>query len=145
MAHGGYEPIPEWDQDYGIPDDDDDNADQTGAFVPNGASTPAFGQYQARAQEEIEMKTIQEKSGHPETSYAETSLGGVADLERRLDELKRDAMTGMLDTTKIPNVENPLSYEEREKEIQRVRNFIRARYPNADFSKLVIRFSSKKK
>ena len=41
MAHGGYEPIPEWDDDYDIPDDDDDNADQTGAFVPNGASTPA--------------------------------------------------------------------------------------------------------
>ena len=41
IAHGGYEPIPQWDDDYDIPDDDDDNADQTGAFVPNGASTPA--------------------------------------------------------------------------------------------------------
>ena len=39
-----YEPIPQWEDDYDIPDDDDDdddNADQTGAFVPNGASTPA--------------------------------------------------------------------------------------------------------
>ena len=144
MAHGGYEPIPEWNEDYDIPDDDDDNSDQTGSFVPNGASTPAFGQYQARSQEETEMKTIQEKSGLPETSYAETSFGGTEDLERRLADLRRDSITGLLNTTKIPNVENPLSYEEREKEIQRVRNFIKARYPNTDFSKLVIRFSSEK-
>ena len=40
MAHGGYERIPEWDDDYDIPDDND-NADETGAFVSNGASTPA--------------------------------------------------------------------------------------------------------
>ena len=99
MAHGGYERLPDYDDDYPpfLDDDDNGNANQTGAFVPNGASTPAFGQYQARAQEEIEMKTIQEKSGHPETSYAETSFGGVADLERRLAELRRDAITGMLD------------------------------------------------
>ena len=50
----------------------------------------------------------------------------------------------MLDTTKMPNVENPLSNDEKDKEIQRVRDFIKARYPTADFSKLVIRFSSKK-
>ena len=50
----------------------------------------------------------------------------------------------MLDTTKIPNVENPLSLEEKQIEIQRVRNFIKTRYPKADLSKLVIRFSSKK-
>ena len=41
MAHGGYERLPECDPDYDIPDDDDENADETGAFVPNGASTPA--------------------------------------------------------------------------------------------------------
>ena len=140
MAHDGYERIPEWDDDYDLPDDDNDNADQTTPFFPNGASTP----YQARAPEEMEMKTFQEKSGRPGTSYVETSFGGVDDLESRLAALRRDAITGMLDTTKIPNVENPLSYEERQKEIQRVRDFIKARFPNADFSKLVIRFSSKK-
>ena len=128
--------------DYYIDHDDYDYGDETTPFIPNGASTPAFGQYQARAQQEMEMKTFQEKSGRPETSYAETSFGGTADLERRLAELRRDAITGMLDTTKIPNLKNPLSYEEREKEIQRVRDFIKKRYPNADFSKLVIRFSS---
>ena len=42
MAEGGYERLPEWDDDFNIPDDDDDdNANETGAFVPNGASTPA--------------------------------------------------------------------------------------------------------
>ena len=123
---------------------DDDNGDETTPFLPNRASTPAFDQYQTQIQKEIEMKTVQEKSGLPETSYAETSFGGTEDLERRLADLKRDSITGLLHRTKIPNVENPLSNEEREKEIQRVRNFIKARYPNADFSKLVIRFSSKK-
>ena len=34
-----YEPIPDWDDDYDVPDDDD-NADQTGAFGPL-SSTPA--------------------------------------------------------------------------------------------------------
>ena len=36
-----YEPIPEWNDDHDIPDDDDDNADQTGTFVPFSSSTPA--------------------------------------------------------------------------------------------------------
>ena len=135
-----YEPIPQWEDDYDVPDDhDDDNADQTFSFGPPHSSTPvAYNQ-------EMEMKTIQEeKSGLPETSYAETSFGGTADLEKRLADLKRDSITGLLNTTKIPNVENPLSNEERKKEIQRVRDFIQKRYPKADFSKLVIRFSSKK-
>ena len=39
MAEGGYEPLPDWHEDYDLPYDD--NADETGAFVPNGASTPA--------------------------------------------------------------------------------------------------------
>ena len=51
----------------------------------------------------------------------------------------------MLDTTKIPGVENPLSLEEKQIEIQRVRDFIKKRYPNADTKKLVISFSSSSK
>ena len=39
-------------------DDDDDYGDETTPFIPNGASNPAFGQYQARVQQEMEMKTI---------------------------------------------------------------------------------------
>ena len=33
----------------------------------------------------------------------------------------------MLDTTKMPNVENPLSNDEKDKEIQRVRDFMKKR------------------
>ena len=142
MAEGGYDDLSKWDDDNtgGYPDDDDDNADQTTPFFPNGASTP----YQAHAQEEIEMKTFQKQSGRPGTSYVETSFGGTEDLERRLANLRRDHITGLLNTTKFPIVENPLSLEEKQREIQRVRDFIKTRYPNADLSKLVISFSSKK-
>ena len=53
------------------PWDDDDYGDETTPFFPNGASTPAFSQYQ----EKIEMKTRQhEKDGLPDTSYVETSF-----------------------------------------------------------------------
>ena len=131
MASRGYEPLPDDDYDYETPgpyDDDDDNANQTFSFGPPHSSTPVA------YKEEIEMKTIQEeKSGLPETSYGETSFGGTEDLEKRLADLRRDAITGLLNTTKIPNVDNPLSYEERKKEIQRVRDFIKKRYPNAIF------------
>ena len=140
MAEGGNERLPDWDDDNtGEYPDNDDKADQTTPFFPNGASTP----YQAHAQEEMEMKTFQKS--RPGTSYVETSFGGTEDLERRLAILRRDSETGMLNTTKIPKAENPLNFEEREKEIQRVRDFIKKRYPNADLSKLVIRFSSSKK
>ena len=59
MAH--YEPIPEWNDDYVIPDDDDDNdnVDQTGAFVPFSSCTLA-----------PEFQTVQkEKNGLPESLY----------------------------------------------------------------------------
>ena len=63
------------------PWDDDDYGDETAPFIPNGASTPAFDQYQTRVQEEIEMKTIQDK-GRPDTSYVETSFGAQTSSER---------------------------------------------------------------
>ena len=140
MAHGGYDRLPDWDPYEDNPDDNDD-ADETTPFSPNGASTP----YQTRPQEEMEMKTFQEKGGRPGSSYTETSFGGTEDLERRLANLRRDAITGMLNTTNIPNVDkNPLTYEETIREVERVRAFIRTRFPNADLSKLVIGFSTKK-
>ena len=146
MARRGYEPLPDL-EDYDPydddDDDDDDRANQTTPFIPGSSSKPkTYGQ-------QIEMKTMQkEKSGLPETSYAETSFGGRKttdeELTLRLAALRRDAKTGLLDTTKIPNVENPLTKEEKQKEIQRLRDFIKARFPKADFSKLVMAFSSKK-
>ena len=60
---------------------EDDYGDETTPFFPNGASTPAFGQYQAHVQEEIEMRTIQDK-GRPDTSYVETSFGAQTSSER---------------------------------------------------------------
>ena len=59
MAHGGYERLPDYDDDYPpFLDDDDDNADQTAAFVPFSSSTPG--------PDEIEFQTTQkEKSGLP--------------------------------------------------------------------------------
>ena len=122
------------------PPDDDDNADQTTPFIPEGSSTP----YQTRPQEEMKMKTFQEKSSRPGTSYTETSFGGTNDLERRLYELRRNPITDLLDTTGIPNVENPMSPAEMGREMGKVRNFIKKSYPNADFKKLVIGFSIKK-
>ena len=102
MAEGGG--FDWYNDDYTVPDDD--NADETTPFFPNGASTP----YQAHAQEEIEMKSFQKS--RPGSSYVETSFGGTEDLERRLANLRRNHITQMLDTTKIPTVENPLNLEE---------------------------------
>ena len=143
MAEGGDFGYDDPYLDHSIDHDDDDESrpllqNETGSFT---TSTPA---YHTRPQEEMEMTKFQEKGGRPGTSYTESSFGGTEDLERRLAALRRDAITGMLNTTKIPNVENPLNFEEKEKEIQNVRDFIGKRYPNADLSKLVIRFSSKK-
>ena len=143
MAEGGDFGYKDPYLDHSIDHDDDD--DESRPLLQNETvsfttSTPA---YQTRAREEMEMATFQEKGGRPGTSYTKSSFGGTEDLERKLADLRRDHITGLLNTTKIPNVENPLNFEEREKEIQRVRHFIRTRYPNADLSKLVIRFSSK--
>ena len=147
MAEGGNEFGYEDTQlDHKIDNDDDDDDDsrpllqnKTGSFT---TSTPA---YQTRLPEEIRMKEMRQRHfGLPETSYAETSFGGTKDLEEALSRLRRDAITGMLNTTGIPNVENILTYEQRQQEIQKVRDFIKKRYPDADLSKLVISFSSKK-
>ena len=140
MAEGGDFGYEDPYLDHDIDNDDyGDNADETTPFFPNGASTP----YQYHVREEMEMKEIHKKSDRPETSYAETSFGGTEDLEKRLANLKRDPITGLLDTERIPGVENPLSTVERGREIGRVREFIKKRYPNADFSKLVMSFSTK--
>ena len=63
------------------PWDEDDYGDETTPFFPNGASTPAFDQYQTRVQEETEMKIMQQDGG-PDTSYVETSFGGPKSSER---------------------------------------------------------------
>ena len=76
------------------------------------------------------------------------SFGGrnVTDeeIERTLRGLRVNPTTGLLDTTQMVTLENPLSEEDKEIQIQKVKNFIKVLYPNADLSKLVIVFSNKK-
>ena len=66
------------------------------------------------------------------------------DIQRRLGFLREDLITGLLDTTKMDPSVNPLSKEDKAVQIQKVRDFIQARYPNADLTKLPICFSFKK-
>ena len=55
MAEGGYDRIPLWDNDE-IPDPADDD-DETGPFVPNGASTPA-PEFQTQQEEEDDFSDL---------------------------------------------------------------------------------------
>ena len=74
MEQGGYERLPDYDKDYPpfLNDDDDDNADQTGAFVPFSSSTPG--------PDEIEFQTTQkEKISLPKVP---SFLEDVNDLQR---------------------------------------------------------------
>ena len=133
MAEGGdfaYE-----DEDL---DDDDEEVNTIRPFQPGAASTP----YQRGDQ--YEMQTMQhEQSGLP--SYDETTpLISDEDIQRRLGFLREDLITGLLDTTKMDPSVNPLSKEDKAVQIQKVRDFIQARYPNADLTKLPICFSFKK-
>ena len=131
--------------DHEIAHDDDDEKtsliqkgkdNQTFSFYPSRSSTP-YGP-------EIEMKPIHEKSGRPETSYAETSFGGTKDIEERLAKLRYNAETNLLNTEGIPTVENPMTAEEKGREINKVYHFIKKRYPNAEIRKLPLGFSHKK-
>ena len=87
------------------------------------------------------MQTIQQEQSWGVPSYEETSFGGektplLHDLESRLDKLKRNSLTGLLDISLNPAGENLLSLEEQKKEIENAKRFIKNRYPNVDFKKL---------
>ena len=123
-------------------DDDDQEVNTTQPFQPGAASTPAATWHGG---EQHEMQTrMHEKSGLP--SYDETTpLIADEEIQMRLNAFREDPVTGLLDTTKIPDASvNPLSEEDKAKQIQKAKNFIKARYPNARFDDLVIKFSSKK-
>ena len=112
-------------------------------FAPMRASTPYHDW------DQYEMQPVQEQSGLPDPSYEETPLlsGSIRneDIERRLDALRKDPVTGIYNTTQIMDASiNPLSPEDRAKQIEMVKKLIKDRYPNADFKKLVIRYSTKK-
>ena len=53
--------------------------------------------------------------------------------------------TGIVDKTKMTDTSvNPLSEEDKARQIQRVKNLIKARYPNAKVEDMVIRISKKR-
>ena len=144
----GYDnPWLDHDLDHDDDDDDEQEANSTQPFHPNQASTPYHGG------ERVEIQTVQhEKSGLP--CYEETSFGGEKtplvshtddELSRRLSALRENAITGILDVSKIPNArENPLSQENQNKQIERAKRYIKLRFPSVDFNKLgPIRYSSK--
>ena len=141
MAKGGEEIVPLLEH---TDDKEEEEEDYTRTFSfpdPVGTSTPH------NPGETFEMRRLHEQSGLPDTSYQETDFGGTPtptteELERRLNAL-RDSHTGLLDMSKIELQNILLSPEDKQKEIQRVQDFIKSRYPNAKLDTLKIRFSTK--
>ena len=130
--------------DDAIDNDYEQEVDTTRPFKPSAASTP----YHFWEQHEMQIMQ-EEQSGLPDTSYEETPLlsGSIrdADIERRLAALREDPLTGIINTTQMMDASiNPLSEEDRAKQIKRVKRLIKAQYPNAKVDSLVIRFSTKK-
>ena len=88
---------------------------------------------------------LHEQYGLPDTSYQETDFGGnptQEENERRLDAL-RDSHAGFLDMLKIDLHNIVLIYEDKKKEIQKVKEFIKINYPNAKLDDLIIKFSAR--
>ena len=87
------------------------------------------------------MQTM-EQSGLP--SYDERTPLLTSEIERRFAALREDAITGIINTTKMMDTSiNPLSEKDRAIQIKRVKKLIKSRYPNAKVDSLVIAFSKK--
>ena len=85
---------------------------------------------------ELEAMQEEEQGARPTTE----------EIEMRLRNLRRNSTTGLRDTEDVPdNIGNPLSEEDQAREIQRVKAFIKSRYPQAKLEKLMIRFSKNPK
>ena len=142
MATGGVDYDAELDEVSDIKvtypsEEEEKEVDTTQPFpMPGAASTPYHGG------EQNEMQTMmREQSGLP--SYDEsTPLLSTSDIERRLWDLRTNPRTGIIDTTQM-DTSNPLSEEDRAEQIERVKGFIKAQYPNANFDHLPIGFSTK--
>ena len=102
MAH--YEPSPEWNEDYDIPDDDEEQeVDTTRPFQSGAASTPYY-------REQYEMQTVMhEQSGLPDASYEETPLLGVHSKAQN----SWDALTRRFPRESAINLETSYSKKER--------------------------------
>ena len=140
MAEGGGERDPLMEHT----DDTKEDNDGTFSFPP---SQPGWTSTPHNQGETFEMRTrLHEQSGLPDTSYQEeTDFGGTAtdeEIERRLNSL-RDSRTGLLDLSKIELQNIVLSDADKQKEIRKVKEFIKIRYPNAKLDNLIIRFSTR--
>ena len=144
MAEGGEFGYKAPELDYAIDNDEDDEQEvnRTQTFDPTRASTPYFNW------SKYEMQPMQEQSGLPDPSYEETPLlsgsNRDADIERRLAALRHDPITGIINTTHMMDTSiNPLSPEDRAKQIEIVKKLIKDKYPYANFKNLPIVFSKK--
>lgn len=111
MAAGGSD-LPDDTFDFGRNDGRDYDNDTTPLLNPDRTqrciSTPA------PKGEQFKMQTWQkENSGLPKTAYAEISFGVRItddDISRRLDSLRRDSVTGLLDTREKKSCRKPLEH-----------------------------------
>ena len=108
-------------------------------FQPGAASIPYHGG------EQHEMQTMgHEQEGLPSYDEKTPHIDPVEDLERRLRNLRKNELTGILDISKIKGrIENPLSYEEQKEQIMNAKKFINKKFPHANVDGLVISYSKK--
>ena len=132
------------DNDGDYEDDyDEKEVDTTRPFLLYAASTPH------QVGEQYEMQTMQhEQSGLPtydeRTPFLGTSDPETDELYRRLEALRENPITGVVDITEVDTSVNPLSEEDKRIQIERVKYLIRKKYPRVDFAKLgAIGFSKK--
>ena len=144
MAQGGEERVPLMEHT----DDKEEDNDGTFNFSP---SQPVWTSTPQNQGETFEMQTrLQEQSGLPDTSYQKTDFGGTPsteEIQRRFYSLKNQE-TGMfslekMERAKIEFKEFVFNEELKEEEIQKVKDFIKIRYPNAKLDTLKIIFSDK--
>ena len=135
MAEGGEfgckDPVLEYNIDHHGADDKQEVNTTFSFGNPRAASTP----YHSGEQ----VQTIQhEQTGLQDTSYSEKTpllqIPSTEDIEKKLNLLK-DSVTGIYLFPEVPL--------EQQEQIQKAKDFIKKRYPNVDFSKLVIRYGKK--
>ena len=103
MAQGGYEPIPDWDPYNDYPDDD--NADETGRFEPNRASTPApkFQTEQKEKSDFPELPKIPELPKMPEDllielpSLSSTTLTAQGEIDKEFPNADKNKIKFIMD------------------------------------------------
>ena len=127
-------------------DDDDQEFNRTQPFQPGEASTPNHGGEPYHGGEQHEMQTMMhEQEGLPSYDEKTPVISSTEDIERRLRNLRRNDMTGIIDTTKIKGwIENPLSKEDKQEQIRLLKKFIKENFPNAKVDKLMIGYSEKR-